>query len=148
MRICMKNAAKGDDLKIAGELELNVLAKIKHHIREQEGLSQEAVAKKVGVSPSHFSQILGGVKAMKLSVILALIHEISLDPRILAPPWFYSDSIKKLKNQELFERICRKLQKLDALDDHFLGIVESYLDGVISSNKVHRTIQRQKRRQK
>ena len=144
----MDNTENGEDLKIAGERELNVLAKIKHHIRESE-LNQETVAKRVGVSPSSFSQILGGLRPLKLSVILGLIKELSLDPRIFAPPGFYSKKkITKLQNEEIFERIFNKLQKLDAVDDRFLGIVESHLDGILSANKVHRTIQREKRRKK
>jgi hypothetical protein len=134
----MAKAEKDEELKFAGARELNVLAKIKHHIRETSQANQKAIAEIVGVSPSSLSLILGGVRPMKLSVLLTLIDNFELDPRILAKPGFYSKKIKKSKNQVLFERILDKLQKIDSADDRYLEVVESYLDGITSANEVKR----------
>lgn len=126
--------------------ELEVLAKMKQHIRDS-GLTQGIIADQLGVSPGHLSQMLMGLKSFKLSHLLKLLQIAQIDPQIfvaeghrvskpIAPepppaPKPYAD----FKHPIIGARLWEKFRLADNLDAKLLTLVEAYLDGIIAQRK-------------
>jgi transcriptional regulator with XRE-family HTH domain len=126
------------------EAEFLVLHRIKRHLRLL-GVNQEEAAKRLGISAPSLSQIMNGNRAFKLPILIKLIGEFNLDPRILAPTSHDiggNVTIPPMQAQKMFDELLKVIIKLDTPDGRNIKFLKAYADGMLAAESAKAKSQR------
>lgn len=116
----------------AGAMELELLGRIRAHMGER-NITQRSVAQKLGLNEGHFSQLLTGVRPMRIGHLLKIIKVIGFRPS-LDPA---EDEIVQARNSETMQKIMGLLYRIDQYDGGSLQRIYDYLEGFYSAMDIN-----------
>ena len=129
--------------KTCGMDDLEFLARLKRAIKES-AYTQSQIAKLVGTTHGHFSQMLAGVKPMYLDRLLKVIDLIDFDASCIVPEHHRQRGkvefdMSNTKNPELIRQIFDKLLRMDAeMGGNALTRIDAYAEGLLAMGSAKR----------
>jgi len=115
----------------AGGLELELLGRLRAHLDEN-NITQRSIAKQLGINEGHFSQLLSGVRPMRIGHLLKIVEITGFAPSLgKKDDDSESGIMRTTQNQDLMRRILGLLYQVDQRKDGSLKRVHDYLVGFV-----------------
>jgi transcriptional regulator with XRE-family HTH domain len=129
--------------KCAGMDDLEFLGRLKRAITESP-YTQAQLAKLVGTTHGHFSQMLSGLKPMYLDRLLKIMDLIDFDASFIIPEHHRKSEkvefdMSDAKNPDLIRQIFEKLVRMDSeMGVTGLARIDAYAEGLLATTAAGR----------